>query len=72
MKQAQINRINELAKKKKSAGLSPQEAAEQKALYKEYLADIRKNVTAQMNTMVIEKPDGTKVNVKDLKDGNKE
>ena len=35
--QEMIERINELAKKKKSEGLTDEEAAEQKKLYKEYI-----------------------------------
>lgn len=39
-----INRINELAAKKKTEGLTSQEQAEQKELYKDYLAAIRGQV----------------------------
>ena len=35
--QEMIDRINQLAKKKKTEGLSEDEAAEQKALYREYI-----------------------------------
>ena len=43
-----IDRINVLAAKKKAEGLTPEEQAEQKVLYKEYLAAIRGNVKAQL------------------------
>ena len=39
--QEMLNRINELARKKRSVGLSTEEIAEQKQLYKEYLDNIR-------------------------------
>ena len=39
--QEMLNRINELARKKRSIGLSTEEIAEQKQLYQEYLANIR-------------------------------
>ncbi|HHZ05439.1 MAG TPA: DUF896 domain-containing protein [Clostridiales bacterium] len=70
MDKCKIERINQLAKKKKADGLTQPEQMEQKQLYKEYLADIKANVTSQMNSMVIEKPDGTTVAVKDMKKGN--
>ena len=39
--QEMLNRINELARKKRSVGLSTEEIAEQKQLYQEYLENIR-------------------------------
>ena len=39
-----IDRINELAAKKKAEGLTEEELAEQQALYKDYLAAIRGQV----------------------------
>lgn len=46
--EAMVQRINELARKKKTEGLSPGELAEQKALYKVYLASIRQQVVDQL------------------------
>ena len=43
MEQKKIDRINELAKKKKEQGLTQQESAEQAALRQEYLQSIREN-----------------------------
>lgn len=40
-----LARINELARKKRTIGLTPEELAEQKELYKIYLAAIRGQVT---------------------------
>ncbi|MEA1960641.1 MAG: DUF896 domain-containing protein [Bacillota bacterium] len=39
-----LNRINELARKKRAEGLTLEEQQEQQALYKVYLGDIRKQV----------------------------
>ncbi len=49
--QEMIARINELAAKKKAEGLTAEEQAEQKALYKEYLAAIRGNMKAQLDNI---------------------
>ena len=43
-----IDRINQLAAKKKAEGLNEDEINEQKALYKEYLAAIRGQVRANL------------------------
>ena len=40
-----LARINELARKKRTVGLTEEELAEQKELYKIYLAEIRGQVT---------------------------
>lgn len=40
-----LARINELARKKRTVGLTDEELAEQKELYKIYLAEIRGQVT---------------------------
>lgn len=44
-----LKRINELSSLKKSRGLTPEETAEQKELYKLYLAFIRNQVTSQLD-----------------------
>lgn len=67
MDKEKILRINELAKKKKSTGLTPQEENEQKLLYKEYIAQIRGNMENQLKNMVIEQPDGSRLKVEDFK-----
>lgn len=61
MDQTKINRINELARKSRTdGGLAPEEKAEQAALRREYLAAIRANLTAQLDSTVIQYPDGTR------------
>ena len=65
MEQSKIDRINELARKSRTgAGLTPEEKAEQAALRQEYLAAIRANLTAQMDSTVIQYPDGTRKKLK--------
>ncbi|MDO4870235.1 MAG: DUF896 domain-containing protein [Bacillota bacterium] len=46
-----IERINELAAKKKTVGLTDAELTEQKALYKEYLAGIRGQVRQKLENV---------------------
>ena len=49
--QKTIARINELAAKKKAEGLTEAEQAEQKGLYREYLASIRGSMKAQLDNV---------------------
>ena len=49
--QEMIDRINILAAKKRTTGLTPTEKAKKKALYKEYLAAIRGNMKAQLDNI---------------------
>ncbi len=48
-----IKRINELAKKKKTTGLSLEEQIEQKELYQIYLGNIRSQLKAQLDNIEI-------------------
>jgi uncharacterized protein YnzC (UPF0291/DUF896 family) len=59
-----LKRINELAKKAKTIGLTPEEQDEQARLRQEYLARFRQNFSAVLDNTVIMKPDGTKTPVK--------
>lgn len=68
MEQAKIQRINELAHKKKTIGLTELEQKEQKKLRKEYLSLIRKNFRNTMSNIRIEYEDGS---VKPLKSKKK-
>lgn len=67
MEKEKIDRINYLAKKKKTTGLSNEEQLEQKNLYKDYLGLMKSNMKVQLDNMVIDKPDGTSVELKNLK-----
>lgn len=46
-----IDRINVLAAKKRTVGLTDEELAEQKALYKDYLAGIRGQVKQSLSNV---------------------
>lgn len=71
MEQAKIDRINELAKKKKAGTLTEEEAKERAALHQEYINDIRRSFGAILDNTVIEYPDGSrKVLKKDNNDGD--
>ena len=48
-----LARINELARKKRTVGLKEEELAEQKELYKIYLAAIRGQVTSLLESIEI-------------------
>lgn len=60
MEQKKIDRINELARKKKAEGLTPAEVEEQAALRAEYIAGFRASLTAQLDNTVVVDPDGTR------------
>jgi len=50
---AKVNRINELARKKKGEGLNAEEQAEQKELYKWYLGNIRASLSSQLDNIEV-------------------
>ncbi len=54
-----ISRINELAHKSKTTGLTDAEKTEQQALRQEYLADVKANFRAQLSNIKVKEPDGT-------------
>lgn len=58
--QEQIDRINFLARKAKTEGLTDAEAIEQKALRAEYVAAFRQSLESQLESTIIVRPDGTK------------
>jgi len=51
--QEKLDRINELAKKKKTVGLTEDEAAEQLVLREEYLKAFRKSFKQQLDNVEI-------------------
>lgn len=57
--QKRLDRINELAHKQKSVGLTEEEKAEQKKLREEYLADFRRNLRGQLENISFVEEDGT-------------
>ena len=60
MEQKKIDRINFLAKKQKSEGLTDEEKQEQFALRREYIESFKKSLTSQLENMYIVEPDGSK------------
>lgn len=63
MKQEQIERINGLARKSKTTGLTPEEKEEQKKLRAEYIASVRMNLRTQLDNINIQEKDGSIVNL---------
>ena len=69
MEQSKLDRINELAKKKKAGLLTEEEAKERAALHQEYINEIRLSFGAILDNTVIQYPDGSR---KVLKKDNEE
>lgn len=59
-----IQRINELYRKSKAEGLTPEEKEEQAKLRGEYIASVRKNLRANLEQIDIKNPDGSIESVK--------
>ena len=59
-----IKRINELSRKSKTEGLTPEEKAEQTELRNEYRALVVGNLSSQLDGIKIKHPDGTITDVK--------
>lgn len=70
MNQKGIDRINELAKKSKTVGLTPEEKDEQAKLRKEFIAEVRMNLRSQLDNIDIKEKDGSITNLGE-KYGNK-
>lgn len=60
MTQEKINRINELARKKKTVGLTNEELQEQAVLRREYIESYKQSLVSQLENTYIVEPDGTK------------
>ena len=55
-----IARINELAKKAKTEGLTPEELTERDKLRRIYIDSVKANLTGQLDNTYIVRPDGSK------------
>ena len=64
MTQQQIERINELAKKKKTVGLTAEEEQEQLRLRRGYIDSLRASLRAQLDNTIIVEADGTRHQLK--------
>ena len=63
MDNIKIDRINTLAHKAKSVGLTDEEKKERDALRKEYIATIRMNLRNQLDNIDIKEDDGSITNL---------
>lgn len=61
MDKAKIDRINELARKKKSVGLTEDEALEQQKLRREYIDEFKGSLRNQLESIRIVDDDGNKM-----------
>ena len=68
MDDQKIARINELAKKAKTIGLTPEEAAERQQLREEYIAGFKRSLQQALDNTYVLDESGEKVKVK-RKDG---
>ncbi len=59
-----IARINELARKAKTEGLTPEELVERDALRQRYIASVRENLRAQLDNTYIVDEKGNKRKLK--------
>ena len=64
MTQEKIDRINALARKAKTEGLTPEETAERDALRREYIDSVTGNLRAQLDNTVIQQPNGRRTPLK--------
>ena len=64
MDQTKVDRINYLARKSKTEGLTEEEKAEQKVLREEYIEAYRRSLRGLLDNTVIQRPDGTKEKIK--------
>ena len=63
MDNIKIDRINELAHKQKSVGLTEEEKVEQAKLRKEYLDAVKGSLRAHLNNIDIKEKDGSITNL---------
>ncbi len=63
MEQKKIDRINELAKKAKTVGLTEEEIAERDVLRREYIDGFKRSLTGQLDNMYIVDEKGNKTKV---------
>jgi len=60
MEQAKIDRINQLARKAKAEGLTPEEIRERDVLRREYIESYRRSLVSQLDNTYIQYPDGSR------------
>lgn len=63
MESKRIDRINELARKAKTVGLTEEEKAEQAQLRQDYIKDFRASLRGTLNNISIQETDGSITNL---------
>ena len=69
--QKQIDRINELARKSKTVGLTDEEKEEQMILRRAYIDSFKESLHSQLDNTVIVRPDGSREKLSDKKKNKK-
>ena len=59
MEKHQIDRINELARKRKSVGLTPEELKEHEALRRQYIDEFKENLRSTLDQVYLQQEDGS-------------
>ena len=62
-----LKRVNELAAKAKSEGLTPEETEERRVLREAYLKEFRAGMKGILDNTTVKYPDGSKQSLSDLK-----
>ena len=62
-----LKRVNELAAKAKSEGLTPAETEERRVLREAYLKEFRAGMKGILDNTTVKYPDGSKQSLSDLK-----
>lgn len=60
MEKKDVDRINELARKSKSAGLTAEEVEEQQRLRRQYLDEFKENLRLTLDNTYVVRPNGEK------------
>lgn len=63
MTELNIDRINELAKKSKTVGLTEAEKEEQQSLRQAYIQALRRNLRSQLDNIDVQEADGSITNL---------
>lgn len=64
-----LDRINELARKQKTVGLTEEEKTEQKVLRDEYIKAFRESLRSQLDSTYVVDSDGNKMPIKEYNKG---
>ncbi|MBR4554755.1 MAG: DUF896 domain-containing protein [Ruminococcus sp.] len=72
MEKKKLDRLSELTRIARTRDLTDAEQAERTVLRNEYRRAVTGDLTAQLESMTIIEPDGTKIKVSDMKRGGEE